>query len=270
MSKTWKDYAGPNLGTNHKTWSTPFVPVAYIESDAGKAVCCQQELAAREAWAVAQNEIEANFPQLSAEQMQDEVGKAVDAADALLQPLIDEEAGKVLASMDYSNEVSKVAYLQSLEVAAEEAIKNGTGYVAVNTGRDGNVRYEAATASSVLDAAARLVDRSPRRLIDGNGAHRKQFPLATGLLDYFPDALAEVAYLSKQGNEKHNPGQPLHHARSKSTDHADCILRHLAGRGGFDGDMRESAALAWRALALLQEELEQEQGLSLPRAATEV
>lgn len=106
-----------------------------------------------------------------------------------------------------------------------------------------------------------------RRVLDGDSAHRKQYPLATGLLDYFPDALAEVAKVSKMGNDKHNPGQPIHHARGKSMDHADCIMRHLAGRGGFDGDTRESASLAWRALALLQEELEAEMGLPLPRGA---
>ena len=81
------------------------------------------------------------------------------------------------------------------------------------------------------------------------------------------DALAEVAKLSYLGNLKHNPGEEMHHARGKSMDHADCIVRHLVGRGGFDGDTRESAALAWRALALLQEELEREHGLPLPRAA---
>ena len=91
--------------------------------------------------------------------------------------------------------------------------------------------------------------------------------MARGVLDYFPDALAAVAEVSKIGSDKHNPGQEMHHARGKSMDHADCILRHLVGRGGFDGDTRESAALAWRALALLQEELEQEMGLSLPRGA---
>lgn len=106
-----------------------------------------------------------------------------------------------------------------------------------------------------------------KRLIDGDSGHRKQFPMATGLLDYFPDALAEVAKLSYLGNQKHNPGEPMHHARGKSMDHADCIMRHLAGRGGFDGETRESAALAWRSLALLQEELEQESGFPLPRGA---
>jgi hypothetical protein len=105
------------------------------------------------------------------------------------------------------------------------------------------------------------------RLIDADSATRKTFPMARGLLDYFPDALAAVAQVSFIGNEKHNPGEEMHHARGKSTDHADCILRHLVGRGGFDGDTRHSAALAWRALALLQEELEREMGLSLPRGA---
>jgi hypothetical protein len=106
-----------------------------------------------------------------------------------------------------------------------------------------------------------------QRLIDADSATRKTFPMARGLLDYFPDALAAVAQHSFIANQKHNPGEEMHHARGKSTDHADCILRHLVGRGGFDGDLRESTALAWRALALLQEELEADLGLPLPRGA---
>lgn len=100
-----------------------------------------------------------------------------------------------------------------------------------------------------------------------DSASRKKYPMARGLLDYFPDALAEVSKVSYLGNEKHNPGEEMHHARGKSMDHADCIVRHLVGRGGFDGEVRESAALAWRALALLQEELENELNLPLPRGA---
>lgn len=88
---------------------------------------------------------------------------------------------------------------------------------------------------------------------------RKEIPIASGVLDYFPLAIAEVARVSKLGNDKHNPGQPLHWARGKSRDHADCIARHLIQRGtvGADG-IRHSASLAWRALALLQEEMEEE------------
>lgn len=90
-----------------------------------------------------------------------------------------------------------------------------------------------------------------------DSAERKATPMARGLLDYFPAALAEVARTSEVGNEKHNPGQELHWSRGKSNDHADCIIRHLADRGARDNDgVRHSAYVAWRALALLQEELE--------------
>jgi hypothetical protein len=88
---------------------------------------------------------------------------------------------------------------------------------------------------------------------------RKATPIATGVLDYFPLALAEVARTSKAGNDQHNPGQPLHWAKHLSTDHADCIVRHLIDRGTIDSDgQRHSAKVAWRALALLQTELEEE------------
>lgn len=85
--------------------------------------------------------------------------------------------------------------------------------------------------------------------------------MAEGLLDYFPLALAEISRVSKAGNDQHNPGEPLHWARQKSTDHANKIIKHLVDRGLMDIDgTRHSAKMAWRALALLQEELEAEGG----------
>ena len=33
---------------------------------------------------------------------------------------------------------------------------------------------------------------------------RKNLPIASGVLDYFPKALAEVARVSKVGNDQHN------------------------------------------------------------------
>lgn len=91
-------------------------------------------------------------------------------------------------------------------------------------------------------------------------SERKQYPIASGLLDYFPDALAAIAHVSWQGNEQHNPGQPLHWARSKSADEADTMQRHFLERGTLDKDgLRHTAKMAWRALALLQKEIEGEQ-----------
>lgn len=88
---------------------------------------------------------------------------------------------------------------------------------------------------------------------------RKRRPVASGVLDYFPDALVAIAEVSWAGNEQHNPGQPLHWARGKSGDESDAMLRHFLQRGSLDTDgMRHSAKMAWRALALLQKELEAE------------
>lgn len=87
---------------------------------------------------------------------------------------------------------------------------------------------------------------------------RKQLPITTGVLDYFPRAIAEVAKASYNGNLQHHANKPLHWDRTKSFDHADCISRHLIDRGKFDTDgIRHSAKLAWRALALLELELEE-------------
>jgi hypothetical protein len=94
---------------------------------------------------------------------------------------------------------------------------------------------------------------------------RKNYPMLSGCLKYFPAALASISKISKAGNDKHNPGQPLHHARSKSTDHGDCIVRHLTDTeellAALSRDnsnvtpeqvLVEASQLAWRALAYSQ------------------
>ncbi len=92
-----------------------------------------------------------------------------------------------------------------------------------------------------------------------DAAARKARPVGTGVLDYFPDALMAVAHCSWVGNEQHNPGSDLHWDRSKSKDEADALIRHFLERGKVDTDgVRHSAKMAWRALALLQKEIERE------------
>lgn len=91
---------------------------------------------------------------------------------------------------------------------------------------------------------------------------RKQTPIATGVLGYFPDAIAEVAKVSFIGNEKHNPGEPLHWARGKSADQTDAALRHImdyvtGSRRDVDGS-HVLAQAAWRVLAELQLAIEKE------------
>lgn len=93
---------------------------------------------------------------------------------------------------------------------------------------------------------------------------RKQIPMFSGCIKYFPAAIAGVARISKIGNDKHNPGQDLHHDRSKSLDHADCIIRHLTDVADLIASLEreentnpeqiltEVSSLAWRALAYSQ------------------
>lgn len=106
-------------------------------------------------------------------------------------------------------------------------------------------------------------------LLPTDAAARKRIPVASGVLDYFTSALIEVSLVSQAGNDQHNPGQPLHWARGKSNDHADTMIRHFMERGSRDVDnMRHSAKMAWRALAILQMELEAE-GHPMARGASQ-
>jgi hypothetical protein len=108
-----------------------------------------------------------------------------------------------------------------------------------------------------------------------DSAERKEVPVNSGVLKYAPAALAGVARISKAGNDKHNPGEPLHHARGKSNDHSDCIVRHTMdvndieafikrtrdndykSPDGTDSDVEqllsEVSQLCWRALMWSQE-----------------
>jgi len=87
--------------------------------------------------------------------------------------------------------------------------------------------------------------------------NRKDTPVFTGVLRYFPDAIMEIARVSLQGNKQHHPDKPLHWDRDKSNDDLDALARHLIDAGTIDDDgIRHTAKVAWRALACLQKELE--------------
>ena len=93
--------------------------------------------------------------------------------------------------------------------------------------------------------------------METDAAKRKATPVYSGFLAYFPDAIAEVARLSMDGNEQHNPGSPLHWDRSKSGDELDALARHLLDNAK-DGGIDHLRAVAWRAMAQLQKALEKQ------------
>ena len=87
---------------------------------------------------------------------------------------------------------------------------------------------------------------------------RKDTPVFSGFMAYFPLAIAEVARLSQAGNDKHNPGEPLHWSREKSSDHGDCLCRHQLEWDQMDDDgFTHAVKVAWRAMAQLEVLLEE-------------
>lgn len=95
-------------------------------------------------------------------------------------------------------------------------------------------------------------------IFPSDSAERKKYPLYSGLLAYFPSALAAVANRSYDGNIQHQNGDELFWDRAKSGDEADALMRHLA-----EGDY---VGVAWRALALLQKDQEKKGAPIAPAA----
>ena len=84
-------------------------------------------------------------------------------------------------------------------------------------------------------------------VLDGLSAQeRKTYPLYSGLIKYFPNALLLMAHHSYVSNEQHNPGQELHWEMSKSKDELDALGRHIMEK--------EWVSVAWRGVANLERE----------------
>ncbi len=121
-------------------------------------------------------------------------------------------------------------------------------------------------SSSNLSIATLPTEDKRLMTLPTDSTRRKEFPILSGFLKYFPAAVAGAANVSKQGNDKHNPGEELHHARWKSMDHGDCIIRHLMdvedliaarsnGEPGISTEalLMEVNQMVWRALAYSQQ-----------------
>ena len=84
-----------------------------------------------------------------------------------------------------------------------------------------------------------------------NPEERKDIPIYTGFINYFPRAIAEVSKVSLSGGLQHGQTKDtLHWDREKSGDELDAMMRHL-----LDEDW---AQVAWRAMANLEKQLEKE------------
>tara|TARA_R110002012_G_scaffold220577_1_gene392203 strand:+ start:3299 stop:3745 length:447 start_codon:yes stop_codon:yes gene_type:complete len=94
--------------------------------------------------------------------------------------------------------------------------------------------------------------------IESKAQKRKDTPVFSGVLKYFPNALKEVAKCSKAGNDQHHPDKPLHWDMDKSKDEYDALTRHLIDHtvNPLDDDgVLHLTKVAWRALAGLERHL---------------
>lgn len=100
-----------------------------------------------------------------------------------------------------------------------------------------------------------------RVTLDVSASERKGYPLYSGLIAYFPNALAEVAKVSQVGAIQHGQDpKDIFRDLSKVSvkGDLDAMMRHLLDAGYTDTDgLRHTAKLAWRALSALEEELKQ-------------
>jgi hypothetical protein len=132
---------------------------------------------------------------------------------------------------------------------------NGDYYDADGRWR-GGTNSSLATYTPVPAAPAAEAAKPGDWLASLTSAERKEVAMSRGLKAYFPDALALIARHSVRMNEKHNPGQPVHWSREKSSDHEDCVGRHSLAIAidpdSLDDGEPHIVARGWRALAALQ------------------
>lgn len=99
---------------------------------------------------------------------------------------------------------------------------------------------------AVLEWVATVTEPESKRLPE-NAEERKTYPIYSGFINYFPNAIAAVSHLSYKGNQQHHGDQPLHWDKNKSGDELDALMRHM-----IDGDWEQ---VAWRAMANLERKL---------------
>jgi hypothetical protein len=107
----------------------------------------------------------------------------------------------------------------------------------------------------------KLVPITYKKIASNNltSEERKQCPVYSGFIKYFPNAVISVANHSFIANQKHNPGEKLHWDKEKSTDEKDAELRHLIdvakGNEIDENGLYALTAKAWRAMADLEREI---------------
>lgn len=76
-----------------------------------------------------------------------------------------------------------------------------------------------------------------------NSEERKQVPIFSGFMAYFPAAIAGAARVSMMGKIQHRLSK-LGHNRSKSGDHSDCVPRHMLDAADLEAMLERNESLS--------------------------
>ena len=125
--------------------------------------------------------------------------------------------------------------------------------------RDSYPNWSKSTTSNQQDWQEQILEREAIHTVTTKAEERKATPIYSGVLKYFPKAMAEVAKTSYQGQVQHNPYKPLAWDKSKSSDELDALTRHLIDHSvdPIDTDgVLHLAKVCWRSLAALERYLD--------------
>jgi len=98
-------------------------------------------------------------------------------------------------------------------------------------------------------------------VLDGIDLRRKGQPVYTGVLKYFPDAIKYIGHVSLVGGKQYGQDETnIFWDRDNTSVNEDALVRHLIDHSKNPKDtdgVYHLGKVAWRALAALQEMLEE-------------
>ena len=118
--------------------------------------------------------------------------------------------------------------------------------------------YAAPTDSDIVRLNAQChipKDKSLETALPVDADERKEYPIYSGFMCYFPSAISAVSHLSWIGNQQHHPDEELHWDMNKSADEKDALGRHMIDEitsSTRAQQIEEATKMAWRSMANLE------------------
>lgn len=124
-----------------------------------------------------------------------------------------------------------------------------------------NCKTEKASGGTNFSISEKDLEVVEEIVLDGESLRRKAQPVFTGVLKYFPDAIKYVGHVSLVGGKQYGQDETnIFWDRDNTSVNEDALVRHLIDHSKNPKDtdgVYHLGKVAWRALAALQEMLEE-------------